>query len=105
MVDREGNPNDEVWSMGPHEEFLELCALAATGNLTAEERNRLEEHLTSCSECSKASEQFETLVDNEIPALGPELAQTTFEEDPSFCVEKAEAAFFHRLSKENAEHL
>ena len=105
MVDREGNPNDEVWSMGPHEEFLELCALAATGNLSAEERNRLEEHLTSCSGCRKASEQFATLVDSGIPALGPELAQTTFEENPSFSVERAEAAFFHRLSEENAEHL
>jgi hypothetical protein len=104
MVDREGTPNDEVWSsMGPHEEFLELCALAATGNLTAEERSRLEEHLAWCSACRGAAKQFETVVDKEIPALAPELARETPEENPSFSVEKAEAAFFQRLSEENAK--
>lgn len=104
MVDREGKPNDEVWSsMGPHEEFLELCALSTTGSLTAEERTRLEEHLALCSACREAMKQFETVVDQEIPALAPELARDTPEENPSFSVEKAEAAFFQRLSEENTE--
>jgi hypothetical protein len=104
MVDREGKPNDEVWSsMGPHEEFLELCALSATGNLTAEERSRLEEHLASCSICREAMKQFETVVDQRIPVLAPELARGAPEETPSLSVEKAEAAFFQRLSEENAE--
>ena len=104
MVDREGKPNDEVWSSrGPHEEFLELCALSATGNLTGEERDRLEEHLALCSTCREAMKQFETVVDKGISALAPELAQAELEENPSFSVEKAEAAFFRRLSEENAE--
>jgi hypothetical protein len=104
MVDREGEPNDEVWPvMGPHEEFLELSALSTTGNLTAEEWNRLEEHLASCSACREAMKQFETVVDKVIPALAPELARDTPEENPSFSVEKAEVVFFQRLSTENAE--
>src|SRR5580700_4400923 len=104
MVDREGNSKDEVWPvMGPHEEFLELCALKATGNLTAEERNRLEEHLASCSACREAMKQFEIVVDREIPTLAPELGRGIPEENPAFSVEKAEAAFFQRLSEENGE--
>jgi hypothetical protein len=105
MVDREGKPNGEVWSdMGPHEEFLELCALATTGHLTVEERKRLEEHLTSCSACRDAMKQFATVVDRAIPALAPELAGSTSEENPSFSIEKAEAAFLERLAEENGEH-
>jgi hypothetical protein len=104
MVDREGKPNDEVWSsMGPHEEFLELCALSTTGSLTTEERTRLETHLALCSACREAMKQFETVVDKGIPALGPELAPGNLIENPSFSVEKAEAAFFERLSEENGE--
>ncbi len=105
MVDRKGKPNGEVWSsMGPHEEFLELSALSTTGNLTAEERHRLEQHLALCSECRKAMKQFEAVVDQGMPDLAPELGRGTLEENPSFSVERAEAAFFQRLSEENAEH-
>jgi hypothetical protein len=89
--------------MGPHEEFLELCALRASGNLTAEERTRLEEHLALCSACREAMKQFEIVVDREIPALAPELGRGIPEESPAFSVEKAEAAFFQRLSEENGE--
>jgi hypothetical protein len=106
MVDREGKPNDEVWSvMGPHEEFLKLCALSTTGSLTAEERNRVEEHLALCSACREAMKQFVTVVDQDIPALAHELAGSTPKENASFSIEKAEAAFFERLAEENGEHL
>ena len=100
MVEK-GEPNDEVWSpMGPHDEFLELCALSAGGGLTPEERERLDEHLAGCSDCREARKQFETVVDHAIPALAPELAPETPAEDPSFSQEAAEASFFKRLSEE-----
>ncbi len=100
MVEK-GEPNDEVWSpMGPHEEFLELCALSAGGGLTPEEQKRLDEHLAGCSDCREARKQFETVVDQAIPALAPELAPETPAEDPSFSQEAAEASFFKRLSEE-----
>jgi hypothetical protein len=100
MVEK-GEPNDEVWSpMGPHEEFLELCALSAGGGLTPEEQKRLDEHLAGCSDCREARKQFETVVDQAIPALAPELAPEAPAEDPSFSQEAAEASFFKRLSEE-----
>jgi len=94
-------PNGEVWSpMGPHEEFLELCALSAGGGLTPEEQKKLDEHLAGCSECREARKQFETVVDQALPALAPELAPETPPEDSSFSQEAAEASFFKRLSGE-----
>jgi hypothetical protein len=101
MVGREGKPDDEVWSrMGPHEEFLELCALSTAGGLTTEEQNRLWAHLAACSDCREAMKQFETVVDKDISALAPELASNTPYENPSWSTEEAEAAFFKRLSEE-----
>jgi hypothetical protein len=94
-----------VWSaMRPHEEFLELCALSTTGNLTVAERNKLEEHLTVCPECREAMKQFETVVERDIPALAAELSGDSTQENPSFSVEKAEAALFGRLSGGEADH-
>jgi hypothetical protein len=100
MVEKR-EPNEEVWSaMGPHEEFLKLCALSTAGELTAEERKKLDGHLAGCPECREALKQFETVVDHTIPALAPDLAPETPSEDPSFSQEAAEASFFKRLSEE-----
>jgi hypothetical protein len=99
---KNGEPNEEVWSpMGPHEEFLKLCALSTASELTAEERKRLDEHLPVCPECREALKQFETVVDHTIPAIAPDLAAETPPEDSSFSQESAEAAFFKRLSEED----
>jgi hypothetical protein len=101
MVEKR-EPNEEVWSpMGPHEEFLKLCALSAGGEITSEERKKLDEHLTGCSECREALKQFEAVVDKAIPALAPDLAPETIQEDPSFSQESAEASFFKRLSEDD----
>jgi hypothetical protein len=63
-----------AWRLTPdsHEEFLELCALATTGELTAEEWTRLNEHLAHCSACLRASREFEEVVATAIPALAAE---------------------------------
>lgn len=45
--------------MVPHEEFLELCAAATAGELTADERAKLDAHLAVCKECREASAEFE----------------------------------------------
>lgn len=100
-MEEKKEPNDEVWSpMGPHEEFIELCALSAGGGLTPEEQKRLDEHLVGCSKCREARKQFETVVDRTLPALAPELAPEAPPEDSSFSQEAAEASFFKRLSEE-----
>ena len=55
-------------SMSKHEEFEELCALAATGQLSAEEDElRLSEHLENCQPCRAVCEDF-AMIFREIPA-------------------------------------
>lgn len=63
-----------------HERFLELCALSTTGELTAEEQQKLQAHLASCPECRQAVKEFQTVVDVGVPALAPQLAAPLLEE-------------------------
>jgi hypothetical protein len=51
----------------PHDEFLELCAIATTGSLGAEERRRLDEHLKNCAACREALAQYEAVIAGAIP--------------------------------------
>ena len=60
--------------MGPHEEFLELCAVSTSGDLTEEEQKKLQAHLTGCAECRQALREFETAVDVGVPLLASKLA-------------------------------
>jgi len=63
------------WSeMEPHEEFLELCALSTSGDLTEEEQRELRSHLAECAECRQALKEFEAAADIGIPLLSPKLA-------------------------------
>lgn len=85
-------------SQSPHDEFLGLCAVSTSGQLTDEERKRLEQHLVVCPSCTDAMKQFDAVVRNAIPALAPN--PTDLEFDPSWSQEQAEAAFFERLTDE-----
>jgi hypothetical protein len=105
MVEGKGKPEEDPRpGAGPHEEFLELCAVATAGNLTEEEKKRLNEHLATCAECQKAAKEFQVVADNAIPALAeelaPELTREDRKEDSSFNQEAAEASFLRRLSNE-----
>jgi hypothetical protein len=44
-----------------HEEFLELCAVAASGFLAAEKRQQLTEHLAECASCKEYYEEYQEL--------------------------------------------
>jgi Anti-sigma-K factor rskA/Putative zinc-finger len=102
MVAGQGTPNDDVREASEaHEEFLRLCALSISGDLTEEEQKRLQEHLVTCPGCREAQKQFETVVDQGIPALAPELTGEEPTEDPSFSVDAAESLFLKRLSEED----
>jgi hypothetical protein len=57
----------EGLSMLNHEQFEELCALAATGQLSSDEQQQLNEHLEGCQACRAACEEF-SLVLRELPA-------------------------------------
>src|SRR5260370_4279558 len=61
-----------VLPSGPHDEFLELCAVSTSGQLSEEEQNRLKEHLAVCADCREALRQYESVVHDAIPSIGSE---------------------------------
>ena len=52
--------------MSKHEEFEELCTLAATGQLAPDEERRFQEHLGACQSCRAACEEFSVIL-HELP--------------------------------------
>jgi hypothetical protein len=75
MKDSRHNPEGEGWSgMGPHEKYLELCAISTSGDLTAEEQKDLQTHLAECPECRQALEEFEAAAEIGMPLLHSHLA-------------------------------
>src|SRR6266849_2718700 len=56
----------EELSMSKHEEFEELCALAASGQLAPDEERRRGEHLDGCQSCRAACEDFSVIL-RELP--------------------------------------
>jgi hypothetical protein len=90
--------------MGSHEEFLELCAAAVAGELSAEEHARLDTHLAVCPECRRARSEYEAAAVKAREAFAAEHDQANQEaRDDSWSVEKAEAAFFRRLDQEQQD--
>jgi hypothetical protein len=71
------NPEGEGWSEnGPHDKFLELCALSTSGDLTAEEQKDLQTHLANCVECRQALKEFEAAAEIGVPLLHSHLANS-----------------------------
>jgi hypothetical protein len=89
---------------GPHDEFLELCAVSTSGQLSEEEQNRLQEHLAVCPACREALREYESVVNDAIPAIGGERTNQ-IDPGPGFSQSRAEKAFFDRLAKEDGRKL
>ncbi len=60
--------------MEPHEEYLELCALSTSGDLSEKERGALQVHLSECAQCRQALKEFEAAVDLGVPLLSSKFA-------------------------------
>ena len=87
----------------PHDEFLELCAASATGDLSDDEKKRLREHLAICSSCREALHQYESIATDVIPAIAAREAPEQVPGDSAWSEEKAEKALFERLAREGKD--
>jgi hypothetical protein len=85
---------------GPHDEFLELCAVSTSGQLSEAEHRRLREHLANCPSCREALKQFEAVVDQAIPAIGANKPSECLDSGPSWSQEQAEKDFWDPLARE-----
>jgi hypothetical protein len=84
----------------PHDEFLELCAVSTSGQLTEEEQKRLDEHLAICSICREALKQYEAIAAHAIPAIAAEDAADDVEPGPAWSQRRAEVSLFNQIAQE-----
>jgi anti-sigma factor RsiW len=87
--------------MARHEEFLELCAVSVSGELTDDERKKLDEHLTGCPSCRTVFDQYQKTAAVVLSRLGTELPHPIRSTESSWSESRAEAAFFERLKAED----
>jgi hypothetical protein len=87
----------------PHDEFLELCALSTSGELTEEEHTQLDAHLLVCTTCREAIKQYESLVAHAVPAIVAEQTPEDIDPGPNWFQQRAKATFLNRLEQENRE--
>lgn len=59
--------------MRSHEDYLELAAVATSGDLTEKERTLLEAHTAECDACRQALKEFEAAVEIGVPLLSSKL--------------------------------
>ena len=81
-----------------HDEFLELCATATTGALSAEERRRLNAHLAQCGSCREIMAQYQAIVDRVIPAWAADPVEEK-RVPYAWSQDEAEAQLFARLGE------
>ena len=86
-----------------HEEYLALCALSTTGELSTHEQRRLQEHLLICDQCREATQDFERLVGEVIPVIGAERFEDEHHDADVHWLNQAETQFFNRLALEKAK--
>jgi hypothetical protein len=84
----------------PHDEFLELCAVSVSGELTEEEHKKLHEHLAVCSSCREVLKQYESIVDQEIPSIAARESSEKVDPGPGWSQKQAEKRFLDRLARE-----
>jgi hypothetical protein len=87
----------------PHDEFLELCAVSTSGQLSEEDQRRLQEHLVVCSSCREALQQYEAIIRHAIPAIAAEDTRENLEAGPRWSEKQAESALFDRIAREEGK--
>jgi hypothetical protein len=91
--------------IGPHDEFLELCAVSTSGELTEEEQKKLQGHLAVCASCREVLRQYESVVDQAIPgiAANQQPESESVAPDHSWSQEQAERDLFDCLAREEQQ--
>jgi hypothetical protein len=89
-----------LFPSGPHDEFVELCAVSTSDQLSQEDQERLREHLAACPSCREALQQYESIANDAIPAIAAQEASELDDPGPSWSQAKAEKVFFERLAQE-----
>lgn len=87
----------------PHDEFLELCAVSTSGQLSEEDQRRLQEHLVGCSSCREALQQYEAIIRHAIPAMAAEEATENLQAGGGWSEKQAESALFERIAQEEGK--
>jgi Anti-sigma-K factor rskA, C-terminal len=84
----------------PHDEFLELCAASTSGQLTAAEQKKLDEHLAVCLSCRDALKQYQAVIEQVIPTLAPEEVSAKIDPGPGWSQDRSEQLLFERIARE-----
>ncbi len=87
----------------PHDEFVELCAVSTSGQLTEEDQRRLQEHLAVCSSCREALQQYEAIIRHAIPAIAEEETPENLDAGGTWSEKQAESALFERIAREEGK--
>jgi Putative zinc-finger len=87
----------------PHDEFLELCAISTSGQLSEEDQRRLQEHLAFCSSCRTALQQYEAIIRHAIPPMAAEETPEHLEEGGAWSEKQAESSLFARIARDEGE--
>jgi len=89
--------------MDSHEEFRELSAAAAAGELSDDEQAKLTAHLAACADCRRLKSEYESAAAAGVAALAE--SHLTYGDEvvgePSWSVEQAEERLFKRLAEED----
>jgi len=89
--------------MGPHDEFLELCAVSTSGDLTEAEKTKLQEHVADCPECRQALKEFQVAAEISAPLFAAEASGEIPPKIETWSVDAAEAKLRERLARETKE--
>lgn len=90
-----------------HDEFVALCALFPSGELTEEEWALLQVHLAYCDSCRMAFDQYQQIASGVIPIMASSAAlEARLEPEPSsFSVHAAEKRLMSRLDSAPVEQV
>ena len=83
-----------------HDDFLELCALSASGELSQAEQKKLDQHLAVCPSCRQALQQYESVIDQAIPGIAAHEDLEGLSPGPGWSQKEAEQRFLDRLAGE-----